>query len=253
MAYPFLPSPNHWKGRSKKTRSIVIHWWGDPKNNPKFDDVVAHLRKPSSQVSAHYVVSDRRVVQLVAEKDTAWHARSANPFSIGIEVDPNTPGATYETVGKLVREIRKRHGNLPLEKHSRYVATQCPGTIDLDKINALARGGIMLTDALIDNFFRIVENRKATAAEKKGWRGRPAADLIKWYRHSNRFKNIQAAEKKRDEAVANLVEENQELTEDLSEAQQEIEQLKAENAKDETDHLATFFNWLINLFKNRKE
>jgi hypothetical protein len=38
-------------------------------------------------VSSHYVVrsSDGQITQMVAEKDTAWHARSANPYSIGIE------------------------------------------------------------------------------------------------------------------------------------------------------------------------
>ncbi|CAM5259886.1 hypothetical protein SBADM41S_08153 [Streptomyces badius] len=39
------------------------------------------------QVSAHYVIrsSDGEVTQTVRDKATAWHARSANASSVGIE------------------------------------------------------------------------------------------------------------------------------------------------------------------------
>lgn len=133
-------SPNYWSGRTQPIKSIVIHWWDLPSKNLKIDDVVRRFQDTSSQVSAHYVVSNNEVVQMVKDSDTAWHARDANPFTIGIEVDPNTPGATYTTVGTLVKALRNKHGNLPLERHSKYVATMCPGTIDLKKIDEIANG-----------------------------------------------------------------------------------------------------------------
>lgn len=134
------PSPNYWPG-GNRVKVIVIHWWGAPATNPTLSGVIKHLCNPASQVSAHYVVSGDNVMQLIQESDRAWHAQAANHFSIGIEVDPNTPGNTYATVADLVRDIRTRNGNIPLKRHSDYVATACPGGIDLGKIEQLANGG----------------------------------------------------------------------------------------------------------------
>ena len=162
------PSPNKFTGRSQKIKSVVVHWWDDPRNKPTLDNVVSFLRNPSSQVSAHYVVSDTTIVRLVAEKDTAWHAREANPFTIGIEVDPQAPGKTYETVGQLVKEIRQRHGDLPLKKHSDYVATQCPGTINLSKIENLSKEDEMYNGKTAKQWWeRAVELHNARAEYKK--------------------------------------------------------------------------------------
>lgn len=136
----WIESPNFYDGRTSDPQSIVGHWWGDPSTKPTMAGVVAHFQKSASEVSAHFVVSGDRIVQMVNMADTAWHARQANPYTIGIEIDPNTPGNTYETVGALVKFIRGYYGDLPLKKHSDYVNTACPGTIDLAKIDALSRG-----------------------------------------------------------------------------------------------------------------
>lgn len=139
-------TPNKWVG-GNRMEVILIHWWGDPAQNPTLEGVVNHLKNPApggdpkKAVSAHYVVSDETTVQLAEETDRPWHALQANDFAIGIELNPNTPGNTYKTVGELVREIRKRRGNLPLRPHSYYVKTQCPGTIDLARIDKEAKGG----------------------------------------------------------------------------------------------------------------
>jgi len=138
------PSPNFSSRGKTAITAIVIHWWGLPSKPTTFDGIVSYLRKPSAQVSAHYVVSDTKVAQLVQDSNSAWHARQANPFTIGIEVDPRTPGDTYKTVAELVKLLRKRHGNLPLKKHSDYVSTQCPGTINLNTIEKLTKGNNML-------------------------------------------------------------------------------------------------------------
>lgn len=132
-------SPNYTPGRTQSIKVIVIHWWGEPSAGYTFDGVVNYFMKPSSQVSAHYVVSEGKIKNLVNPKDTAWHARQANPFSIGIEVDPKGSQKTYETVARLVADLRKTYGNLPLKKHSDYVATKCPGSISLRKIEQLTK------------------------------------------------------------------------------------------------------------------
>lgn len=130
-------TPNKWTG-GNTCQVIVIHWWDRPEKKPTLQGVVSHFQDPDVEVSAHYVVSDDTVVQMCEETDRAWHAVAANGFSIGIEVDPNTPGDTYKTLGELVRGIRSRHGNIPLRRHSDYVLTECPGIIDLNRINAEA-------------------------------------------------------------------------------------------------------------------
>jgi hypothetical protein len=131
-------TPNRWIG-GNRMEVIVIHWWDDPSKKPSLGGVVNWLTNAASQVSAHYVVSGNTVYQLAEENDITWHARDANPFSIGIEVDPNTPPGTYETLGELVRDIRSRRGNLPLKRHSDYVQTGCPGSIDLARIDREAK------------------------------------------------------------------------------------------------------------------
>lgn len=136
----WIESPNFYEGRTDVPKALVGHWWGDPATNPTMAGVIAHFQKAASEVSAHFVVSGDRVVQMVNMADTAWHARQANPYTIGIEIDPKTPGNTYETVGALVKFIRSYYGDLPLNKHSDYVATACPGTIDMGKIDSIARG-----------------------------------------------------------------------------------------------------------------
>lgn len=148
MTREWIPSPNFKKGRTAAIKYIVIHHWDDPDKKPTVQGVVNHLKDPEVEVAAHYVVSGDRVIQMVDENDTAWHARSANPYTIGIEVDPQVPGDTYRTVGQLVREIRVRHGNLPLRKHSDFVKTSCPGDLDLARIDKEAKEDAMAKDKL---------------------------------------------------------------------------------------------------------
>lgn len=139
MQYEWIPSPNFDKGRTQPIKYIVIHWWDDPKKKPSIEGVINHLKDPKVKVAAHYVVSGDRVVKMVQEVDRAWHAIAANSYTIGIEVDPQVPGNTYKTVGALVRDIRSRYGNLPLKRHSDFNETDCPGNLDLARIDKEAQ------------------------------------------------------------------------------------------------------------------
>lgn len=62
--------------------------------------------------------------------------------SIGIELDPRQQDSTYETAAALIRDIRSRHGDLPLVRHRDVKGsyTSCPGTYDLARLDRLARG-----------------------------------------------------------------------------------------------------------------
>ncbi len=134
-------SPNR-SVRTSKIRRIVIHHWNDPKTPGTLAGVVAWLCNRRSKVSAHYVVSGTTVYRLVPESVVAWHARGGNADSIGIECDPRQQDSTYETVAQLIREIRGRHGDLPLVRHRDVngSVTACPGTYDLARLDRLARG-----------------------------------------------------------------------------------------------------------------
>ena len=165
--YEWISSPNFKAGRTQSIKYIVIHHWDDPIKQPKLQGVLNHFKDPKVQVAAHYVVTGDRIIQCVKESDTAWHSRAANPFTIGIEVDPNVPGNTYATVGRLVREIRERHGNLPLRKHSDFVNTSCPGDLDLARIDKESRKeeDMPLTPGQLDRLIKGMLGREPTAEE----------------------------------------------------------------------------------------
>lgn len=131
---------NHNRG-NWAPQVIVMHWWGDPATRPTFGGVVSWFNTPSAQVSAHYVVQGGRITQMVREQDRAWHAGNdwANKYGIGIEVNPRLSAADYRTTAELIAEIRSRRGALPLQPHSRYTSTACPGTMDLARLNREAR------------------------------------------------------------------------------------------------------------------
>lgn len=184
-------TPNRWIG-GNRMEVIVIHWWDDPSKKPSLGGVVNWLTNAASQVSAHYVVSGNTVYQLAEENDITWHARDANPFSIGIEVDPNTPTGTYETLGKLVRDIRSRRGSLPLKRHSDYVQTGCPGSIDIDRIDResmqASKGETMVDSHQLNVIFRLRLGRSPDASAKKTYIGKPFNTVDASVRASKEYK-----------------------------------------------------------------
>jgi len=143
MTIKFIGSPNYDSNR-KPIKRIIIHWFGV--GNLASAD--AQFQKLSG-TSAHYGIEDNVIHQYVKETDVAYHAGNyaINQESIGIEhsatTDRPASDATYETSGKLIAEICKRY-NIPLtrefiEPHNKYRATQCPGTMDIDKLIKLAK------------------------------------------------------------------------------------------------------------------
>ena len=138
-------SPNFDSNR-KPINKVCIHWFG----GGSLSSANTRFQNPDSQVSAHYGISDKTVWQWVKEEDVAYHAGDypTNQCSIGIEHDAvvgrDATIITYETSAKLIAEISERY-NIPLDRdhivpHKQFTATQCPGTLDLDKLIHLAKG-----------------------------------------------------------------------------------------------------------------
>lgn len=139
MQAVFKGSPNFDTDRKPIDR-IVIHWFGEG----TLESANTRFQNESSQVSAHYGISDSRLWQWVKEENVAYHAGvySMNQRSIGIEHDAtttkNASEETYQASIKLVAEICKKY-NIPADrthiiKHSEVKATACCGTLDIDRI-----------------------------------------------------------------------------------------------------------------------
>lgn len=120
-------SPNYSAGRPYGAPNvIVIHHWGS--DGQKFDNVVGWLCRPNGTSSAHYVAEGGRVAELVSPANRAWHAgKGGNPRGIGIECRPECTAADFETVAKLIADLRDVYGPLPLARHKDYMSTDCPG------------------------------------------------------------------------------------------------------------------------------
>ena len=142
----------------------MIKWIGSPNfdtNRKPIDRIVCHwivgklsaadaVFQKTPGTSAHYGIGNTAIHQYVKEENVAYHAGvyAMNQRSIGIEHEggPELPisEVTYQTSGKLIGEIAMRY-NIPLDRehiipHSQVKPTQCPGTLNLDKIISIAKG-----------------------------------------------------------------------------------------------------------------
>lgn len=129
------------KGRvgKKWDGTVVIHWWGDPKQNPTAEGVVKYF-ETTAPTSAHFVLSGtgRVVYHLVNNTDTAYHAGDwdANCRSIGIECDPRCRDEDYDVLAELLSDLWIETGVEPiLYPHRHFSPTACPGNYDIDRID----------------------------------------------------------------------------------------------------------------------
>jgi len=127
LAAEFIASPNFGERRGVGGPSaLILHYTG----MPTAEGALARLLDPASEVSAHYFVfEDGRIVQLVAERDRAWHAGKSrwkgesdlNSASIGIEIvnpghdggAPPFPDRQIAATIALARDILSRWTILP--------------------------------------------------------------------------------------------------------------------------------------------
>lgn len=101
---------NYHSGRNgTKITNVTIHT-----TQGSYAGTISWFKNPAAVVSAHYVIrsSDGQITQMVRETDMAYHVRSANPYTIGIEhegyVEQGTKWYTeqlYQSSAALVRDI----------------------------------------------------------------------------------------------------------------------------------------------------
>jgi hypothetical protein len=137
-----VPESNRTIGREGETVQLIVDHW----TVVMFEGAVRRFLDPNSILSAHYVIGqDGRIAQLVSEGDTAYHAGryDVNLRSIGIEHEAGPAmaptDALYAASAKLHAEIAVRHGltlavGTTVLPHRAIVPTECPGTLDLDRI-----------------------------------------------------------------------------------------------------------------------
>lgn len=106
-------SGNYASGRTAAIDTIVIHV-----TQGSYAGTISWFQDPAAEVSAHYVVrsSDGDVTQMVRDSDTAWHAKSANARSLGIEHEGYVDNASwftdamYNASAALTRHLTDVHG-----------------------------------------------------------------------------------------------------------------------------------------------
>jgi hypothetical protein len=178
MNIPFNPSPNfstpqqaqaHF-GEPRTFKRVVLHWWDDPAKNPTLQGVIATFKKTGG-TSAHYVVDDKTILNMVKEENIAYHAKNANPSTIGIEINPKTPGDTYKNVIALVADICKRREIAITRQniigHREVVNTACPGTIDIDRVVREAKALGTPPPPSADDLYRVTHKGKQLGAFKE--------------------------------------------------------------------------------------
>ena len=124
----WVPAPPcNFEERTKEVSAVVIHY-----TEGSYAGCISWFQNCDAQVSAHYVIrsSDGQVTQMVREADKAWHARSANGYTIGIEHEAYGDiisfftDAMYNASADLVRNICQRYDAI-----SGY-RTFCTDTLD---------------------------------------------------------------------------------------------------------------------------
>lgn len=152
----FKQSPNYtpasqtkaFYGRPRTIEFGAGHWWDDPTRFPSFDGVVNTLMNPARQASAHAVVGDRVVQELVRAGDTSWATGVANPFTVSIETDPQIiymwrsggdkakAKRIFETLAEYIAD--KGWQNLTWRPHKYWMQTGC-NPIDWGAVMARAK------------------------------------------------------------------------------------------------------------------
>jgi hypothetical protein len=151
----FVAARYYRRGTAPRTITrIVIHITD---GQPRIEGTIAWFQNPVNRdgtprpVSAHYIVGqDGEVVQMVRDHDVAFHARSANGDSLGIEHNARAPGTfgrgdpglyptalQYACSAALVRWLCEEYG-IPMDRDhiqghseadSQTTHTGCPNAV----------------------------------------------------------------------------------------------------------------------------
>lgn len=118
---------------------ITVHWWGAPSSNPDsaHDNIVNYILGKANKGtgSVNYVLSNNKITMMVAPDNVAWASQSGNPTTVSIEFSPHLNDEGYKKAGWLIKELEGRYGRgLRLYPHNHWIATQCPGSLDLNRM-----------------------------------------------------------------------------------------------------------------------
>lgn len=124
-------------GMARSIEGFTYHWWGAQNSGATFEGVISWLCRPGGGSSAHIVVEDGRAACIVDFYDAAWHSGNArgNAKTIGIEMNPRASDGDYRTVAELSSQLIDAFGDQMKYPHNYWVATQCPGVYDLERID----------------------------------------------------------------------------------------------------------------------
>jgi hypothetical protein len=117
--------------------NYIVHWWGAPGAVGSHDSIVNYILGTASrgQMSVNYVLSNGKISLLVGPDYVSWGAQGGNPTGINVEHEPTLNDEGYKKAGWLKEQLEQRYGKrLGIKRHSDYYATQCPGTVSLDRI-----------------------------------------------------------------------------------------------------------------------
>ena len=116
------PAPEcNFSERTLPVSAVVIHY-----TQGSYAGCISWFKNCEAQVSAHYVIrsADGQVTQMVREADKAWHARTANGYTIGIEHEAYGniwsyfTEEMYQSSANLVRNICERYE--PIDGHRTF-------------------------------------------------------------------------------------------------------------------------------------
>jgi len=138
----FTPTEaRNYYGQYART-GITIHWWGDGTGASNHDNIVNYLNGKGAQgqaPTANYVVSDAKITECVAPENVAWTSGNGNATTVGIEIQPTLTDEGYKKMGWLIWQLEQRFGRrLALYPHNHWVSTECPGTLDINRMRAEA-------------------------------------------------------------------------------------------------------------------
>lgn len=143
----FIKSPNFRSQAAGQKKFIVLHWMV---GNLRGTD--SAFQRASYKVATHYGIEGDVIHQYVLEKDYAFASGTAYANRHGVAIEhaggwllPNgtrfkPSEATHETSAQLCAAISRSQGlgRLVLGQnvfgHNKFVATQCPGTLDMQWI-----------------------------------------------------------------------------------------------------------------------
>ncbi len=122
ITYKYSPNFNNYKRNKSDINFLIIHYTGMRKEK----DAIERLINIQSEVSSHYFIKyDGKIIQLIPDLYTAWHAgKSAwgkkkllNDFSIGIEISNTGHNYGYKNYKKkqitalikLLQNLKKKY------------------------------------------------------------------------------------------------------------------------------------------------